>query len=285
MDHARFQRLAQHLEHAAVPFGELVQEQHAVMRERNFARARVAAAADQCHCARGVMRRAERTLTPPARNEPAAIDATAATSSASSSASGGSNAGSRWASIDLPVPGGPMNNSECPPAAAISSARFACACPRTSLRSGLRAARAARPRPTAAKGVRAVRCAHTASSVGRADRPCACTQRGFAGRRLRQHERAAVAPRREGHRQRAAHGAQLAGQRELAGELVARKVNGRDLPRWPEDAQRDRQIVAARLLGQIRGARLMVTFGRGFARFCIAGARSRLADLDREDRA
>jgi signal transduction histidine kinase len=38
--------------------------------------------------------------------------------------------------IDLPAPGGPTNRILCAPAAAISSARLACSCPRTSRRSG-----------------------------------------------------------------------------------------------------------------------------------------------------
>ena len=44
--------------------------------------------------------------------------------------------GSRRASMLLPAPGGPMKSRLWPPAAAISSARRASACPRTSARSG-----------------------------------------------------------------------------------------------------------------------------------------------------
>ena len=58
------------------------------------------------------------------------------TSSAASSASGGRIPGSRRASIVLPVPGGPASSRLWPPAAAISSARRARSCPRTSARSG-----------------------------------------------------------------------------------------------------------------------------------------------------
>ena len=59
-DAARFERLAQHLEHVAVELRQLVEEQHAVMRERDLARPRIAAAADQRHRRRGVVRRAKR---------------------------------------------------------------------------------------------------------------------------------------------------------------------------------------------------------------------------------
>jgi hypothetical protein len=55
-------------------------------------------------------------------NRPARL-AMAALSSASSSVMSGSKAAKRCASIDLPVPGGPTNKRECPPAAAISRAR------------------------------------------------------------------------------------------------------------------------------------------------------------------
>lgn len=44
VDATVFERLAQRFEHAAVEFGEFVEEQNALMRERNFARTRYAAA-------------------------------------------------------------------------------------------------------------------------------------------------------------------------------------------------------------------------------------------------
>ncbi len=57
------------------------------------------------------------------------------TSSASSSVSDGRMDGSRRASIVFPAPGGPTSRHACPPAAAISSARLALACPDTSAKS------------------------------------------------------------------------------------------------------------------------------------------------------
>jgi hypothetical protein len=56
-------------------------------------------------------------------------------SSASENVNGGRIPDSRRASIVLPDPGGPTNNTLCPPAAATSRARFAVVCPRTSLKS------------------------------------------------------------------------------------------------------------------------------------------------------
>jgi hypothetical protein len=46
-DLAGFERLAHGVEHARLELGKLVEEQHAVVRERYFARPRVQAAADQ----------------------------------------------------------------------------------------------------------------------------------------------------------------------------------------------------------------------------------------------
>ena len=54
--------------------------------------------------------------------------------------------GSARARSVLPAPGGPVINTLCPPAAAISSARLACSCPRTSARS--RTSSALRPSRT-----------------------------------------------------------------------------------------------------------------------------------------
>ena len=67
---AGLERLAQRVERLRLEFRQLVEEQHAVVRERNFARPRMQAAADQRRHAGGVMRRAER----PAVGERAAFD-------------------------------------------------------------------------------------------------------------------------------------------------------------------------------------------------------------------
>ena len=59
-------------------------------------------------------------------------EATAALSRASVTDIAGNRPAKRWASIDLPEPGGPISSRLWPPAAAISSARLAAACPLTS---------------------------------------------------------------------------------------------------------------------------------------------------------
>src|SRR5947207_5899179 len=71
MDDARLERLAQSLQYAAVPLGQLVEKQDAVMSERDLTRTRVAASAGQRDRARGVMRRAEWTHAPSGRTETA----------------------------------------------------------------------------------------------------------------------------------------------------------------------------------------------------------------------
>jgi hypothetical protein len=77
-------------------------------------------------------------------------------------------------------------------------------------------------------------------------------ERRLARARFRQHERVAVAARVEGHRQRTADRSQCAGQRQLARKFVARERRGRQLLGGGENAERDRQIEAARFLRQIR---------------------------------
>src|SRR6516162_8918115 len=64
------ERLAQRIEHLRLELGQLVEEEYAVMGERDFARPRAQSAADQRRHAGGMMRRAERT----AIGERAALD-------------------------------------------------------------------------------------------------------------------------------------------------------------------------------------------------------------------
>ena len=60
VDFSRFQRLAQHFQHTAVKFGQLIQKQYAVMCQRNFAGFWVGTAAHQCRRAGGMVRISER---------------------------------------------------------------------------------------------------------------------------------------------------------------------------------------------------------------------------------
>jgi hypothetical protein len=63
---AALERLAQRIEHLRVKFGKLVEKENAEMGERDFARPRPRAAADQRRHACRMMRRAERPAPPDA---------------------------------------------------------------------------------------------------------------------------------------------------------------------------------------------------------------------------
>jgi len=78
-------------------------------------------------------------------------------------------------------------------------------------------------------------------------------QRRLIGTRCRQDERAPGPGGGQAHRQGAAHRPQLAGQRQLAGKFMNVQLFRPDgqLTRGNQDPQRNRQIEAARLLGQI----------------------------------
>ena len=107
---AGLQRLAQRIEHRALEFGQLVEEQHAKMRQADFARPDLEPAADQrrhrapngagSETAGGGARR-------PPSNSPATL-ATIDTSSASDGSSGGKIPGRQAANSDFPAPGGPL---------------------------------------------------------------------------------------------------------------------------------------------------------------------------------
>ena len=135
-DAADLERLAQRFQ-ALRWNSRLVEEQHALVRERDLARARVRAAAD--HGRDGVawcgLRNGRRSVRRPSCRRPATL-ATMLTSRISAGSSGGSSPGRRAASIDLPAPGGPISRRLWLPAAAISSARLAVSWPLMSVSSG-----------------------------------------------------------------------------------------------------------------------------------------------------
>jgi hypothetical protein len=108
-----------------------------MMRERNLAGPRAHAAAGQRRHACGMMRMRGTAAARSARRRRSRRRPTAIieTSSSSDGDSGGRIVGSRAASIDFPEPGGPAISKLCPPAAAISSARFALSWPLMSFRS------------------------------------------------------------------------------------------------------------------------------------------------------
>ncbi len=89
--------------------------------------------------------------------------------------------------------------------------------------------------------------------VRRGARVDALDQRGLGGAGRRQHQAAPglLAAQCERQRDRTAHRPQLAGQRQLAGKLGLRKAGRVDLAGSGEDAQRDRQVKARRILRQV----------------------------------
>ena len=86
----------------------------------------------------------------------------------------------------------------------------------------------------------------------------ALNQGGFGGALQRQNKgscgllpRSGLAVDCGAHGKRAAYGPQLARERQFAGEFICVKVWRLDLPGGDQDAQRNGQVEAARLLGQV----------------------------------
>src|SRR5262249_42277974 len=155
-------RRAQQVDHLAAELRQLVEEEHAAVRERELARPRDHAAArhagERDRAVGGAQRRLARGdargqagrrggARDPARARPLrggagggggrggtragspAAEWMHETSSAPASSRSGSRAERLFASMLLPVPGGPVSRTWWPPAAAITSARFAASWP------------------------------------------------------------------------------------------------------------------------------------------------------------
>ena len=135
---AVLQRLPQHLQHIARELRQLIQKQHAVVRQLHLTRPWHRAPADQPRIGDRVMRRAKRPMPHQSRHPLPALPPRCESASSPApprNVSGGRIDGNRLASIVLPDPGGPIIKMLWPPAAATSSARFAICWPRTSLKS------------------------------------------------------------------------------------------------------------------------------------------------------
>ena len=133
-----FERLAEHFEHGLPELGKLVEEQHAPVRQADLARTRQSVRRlpgprmKSCDAAHETA--VSRTSGCPEGNMPA-TEKILETSMASSRPSGGKIDGNDLANRVLPVPGGPVTSTLCPPAAAISRPRLTCSWPRTAERS------------------------------------------------------------------------------------------------------------------------------------------------------
>ena len=170
------ERLAERLEDVPRELRQLVEEQHAVIRERDLARATCAArhrpSPRRTACGAGDRNGAGDGSG--AGGAAPATEATIVAASASASSSGGSSRGIVRARSVLPEPGGPTSSRPWPPASATSRPRRASSWPRTSARSGAGghgSRRAGRRRGRAAAAVRAVarRDRRAAAPAARAD--------------------------------------------------------------------------------------------------------------------
>ena len=253
---------------------QLVQEQHAAMRERDLARPRAGppptSAADEApwwgarNGGAGPPRR--RRQRADGRVDARHLERLVVVEV-------GQHPGSRRASIVLPAPGGPTSSRAWPPAAASSSARRASGCPRTSARS----ASGARGRAAARRGgldrALAAEPRHGLGQVLDAD---AATPRAAPPRRPRRRDRARPRARRPGpSRLRAARrdGPDAGVERELA---EAQHPAARSAGTWPVAASSgdgDREVEArAELAQRARGeadgdpAERELELGRGDAR-------------------
>ncbi len=176
-----------------------------------------------------------------ARKPPGVRLMTVADSSASCSDIGGSSPGSHCASIDLPVPGGPTSSAECWQAAATSIARRACTWQAGVGQGADVVARLAQ------RGDGVHREVFDQRGLGTVARRHHEGARRFAGGRAR----GVVACQAHRHGERATYRAQFAGQRQLGGIFMVVECLGRNLAAGGQDAQCDRQVEAARLLGQV----------------------------------
>jgi hypothetical protein len=253
----RFEGFAQHLEHAAVPLRQFVEEQHACMRERDLARPRLRTAADQRDAARGVVRRAVRRLAP-AREIHAAP----------------ARRRDRGAFERLVFFQQRQDRRQARGQHGLAAAR------RPDEQEMVRTGRGHFER-TARRGLAAhvgqVRWRQQGHGFARgagdgefafAAQEGADLEQGGCGARagmprepglgaigLRQHHLARGARRGEHRRQRAVDAAQLAGQRQFAEELAACQRRARQLPGRGEDAERDRQVETSAILGNFNSNR------------------------------
>ncbi len=254
------ERLAQGLERGARKFGQLVEEEHAVMGERGLARSRRRAAADERGRRRRVMRRAQDALAPPSRREGAgdALDRrrlerflVGERRQQADQALRKHRLAGAWrtdheqaqltGSRDLE---GALGSGLAAHVAQIGHGRRGCG------DHGPGHVQAAR-----VGGVAGQERAHDVGEMAGAAHFEAADECRFVGARLWQDKGARDfvrhPPEGERHRERALHGSQLACQRELAGELEALEPREVELAGGGQDAERDRQVEAPRLLRQV----------------------------------
>ena len=252
---AVLEHLAQRLERPPLELGQLVEEEHAAVRERHLARR-----GGRRHRA-GPPRLAEWWG---ARNG----RATRAGSPASATAAVDARHLERLVDVErrqdagqaprehrLAGPGAPRRSSACPPAAAISSARFACSWPRTSARSGARprrcasaprarAAARAPPRNCAQHAARDPRRAHVERSASAASAAFSRGATSACSRRRARASASASAPRTGRRRPSSASS-------PISADAATRSA--RSAPAAASIADRDRQVEPGAGLAQLGG--------------------------------
>ena len=260
VDPSLLERLPQRVERRARELRQLVEEQHAAVRERDLARPRHARRRRPGPTREIVWCGARNGRSAPSRPSPMpadAVDLRDLERLLEARAAAGCP-GRRRASIVLPAPGGPTMSRLWPPAAAISSARFASCWPRTSARSrlarrrssaGAAAARDRVGRPLARAAARRSgrgRRRRSPRSPRRAPpRPrsrCGTIRRSYPAARA--PSAAASAPRT---------GRELAAQRQLAADRGATSASAGTCPLAAEQPHRDREVEARARLAHVRG--------------------------------
>ncbi len=230
------------------------------MRERNFARARVAAASNQRDAGRSVVRRAKRSAPPVVVTK---SSGERMHDRGRSSASSSRHRRKQSTADDAPASTCRFLEDRPSVASACRQRQFPARvwrAPALARRpgGGQRVRTAAQRPATGPKRFAPARWAHTSSRSRAAinDRAVgtnAASDADAAGNTKARPSRS----RRQHHRQRTANRAQLACQRKLARQIRSRRARRRrDLPARSEYAERDRQIETAGLLGQVGGGKI-----------------------------
>jgi hypothetical protein len=265
-DGAALQRLAQRLQRGARELRELVEEQHAVVRQRDLARPRRRSAAHQGDGAGGVVRAAggpthplrgreapgqarhgralQRLVDRHVRQQPGEAVGQHRLARAGRAHHQQAVLAGRGDLQHAPGAGMALDVGQV---GAVRGGDGA------GVRLQARPAVAGRLQGRIALGRRRAELPDHVEQVARAVDLGPGHQRGLAGAVGRQHQARgdALREQRQGHGQGAAHRPQFARERELAREFVGLEPRRLDLPARGQDAQRDGQVEAARILGQV----------------------------------
>ena len=251
-DVAGFEGLAQGFEHAAVEFGEFVEEQHAVVRQADFAWARGAATAHQRRRGGRVVRRTHGAQAPAFGPEAAFDGMHGGAFEGFVIVHGGQQAGQALGEHGFAGAGRAIEEQRVLPAGGDferpAGLDLAFDIGQIGVGRGVEEGFAGVRRD---EGVAAQVGDHR-QQAGRREDGDALYQRRFGGIYRGQDQGAPAVCGLAGQRQRAAYRAQFAGQRQLAGKFEGAELVAGNLPRGGQNAEGDRQVETAAFLGQIR---------------------------------